>query len=142
MSTTPEEASPPVAATTTAAAAAEEEDQEQPSRQEMYRRAMEAPDDDGEPLYVMMSQPTTALIVLSNQMLFKPDGDIIHVIVTAKENLAKCLEEPSVSSLLEVPVADGSLENIHLVVRAIDVDRLFDETAFMKWTHLMQPGGI
>ena len=131
---TPSEETP--AATDAVANPTTEDEEEQPSRQEMYRRAMEA--DDGEPLFVMMSQPTTALVVLSNRMLFKPDEDIIHVIVTAKEDLAKCLEE---EGSLDIPVADGSLETIHLVVRASDVERLFDETAFAQWNRLMQPGG-
>lgn len=116
----------------------EEEEEEVPSRQEMYRRAMEG-DDDGEPMFVMMDQMTTALIVLSNQMLFKPEEDVIHLIVIDKKDLATCLEE-HVS--LDMPVADGSLEQIHLVIRAADVDRMFDETAFRKWNHLMQPGGL
>ena len=145
MSTPPEEAAaaapkeeetPHETETTTEEAAAPPSSAE-PTRQELLHEALYGNGVDDEPLFVMMSQPTTALIVLSNQMLFKPDEDIIHLIVTAKEDLATCLEE-HVS--LEMPVADGSLETIHLVVRAADVDRLFDETAFAKWTHLMQPG--
>lgn len=134
MSTPPEETPPPTDAAASNPTAAGEE--EQPSRQELYRRAMEA--DADEPLFVMMSQPTTALVVLSKQMLFKPDEDIIHVMVQTKEDLAKCLEE---EGPLDIPVADGSLETIHLVVRAVDVDRMFDETAFTHWNRLMQPGG-
>lgn len=137
MSTPPEETLPPTDAAATSSNPTEEEgEEEEPSRQEMYRRAMEA--DADEPLFVMMSQPTTALVVLSKQMLFKPDEDIIHVMVQTKEDLAKCLEE---EGSLDIPVADGSLETIHLVVRAVDVDRMFDETAFTHWNRLMQPGG-
>lgn len=76
--------------------------------------------------------PTTALITLSQNLLFKPEGNVLHMTILVKSALASCLDNH---------VKPESLESIHLVMRSLDVSTMFDEQAIVAWAPYLQPGG-
>ena len=76
------------------------------------------------------NEPFTALIVLSHSIIFKPDANVLHIVVQDQEDLASCL------TLVE----ESALNALHLVVRAMDVGSMFDPNAFKEWAPKLMAG--
>lgn len=64
-------------------------------------------------------QPTTAIIVLGDAMMFQPSDEVLSVTITAKEEMSNCMHN----------VAADSIEALHVVLRASSIGILYDENA-------------
>lgn len=79
-----------------------------------------------------MSQPSTAIIVLGDAMLFKPSNEVLSVTVTTREQLCTCLDEKA---------APDSLETLHMVLRANAMENLYDSDAIKLLTPSLREEG-
>uniref|UniRef100_A0A7S1Y154 Uncharacterized protein n=1 Tax=Grammatophora oceanica TaxID=210454 RepID=A0A7S1Y154_9STRA len=79
--------------------------------------------------------PTTGLITMGGAMFFRPsdptDSTILSVMVTKKEDLANSLDAAT----------NETLEVIHLIVKSLEMNRLYDSDAIAVLKDKLLPGG-
>lgn len=75
--------------------------------------------------------PKTALIVLGEAMYFQPSADVVSVTILAKSALKTALTS----------VAPACLENLHVVVKGVDVSNMYDADALPVLVEALQPNG-
>lgn len=76
-------------------------------------------------------QPKTALIVVGDAMFFQPTKEVVSVTILAKSAMKTALTS----------VANKSLENLHLVVKGVDVSTMHDGDAITVYADSLQEDG-
>lgn len=79
----------------------------------------------------MSPDPATAVILIGNDIFFKPASDAISATITSREELSTCLDSKNVEP--------ASIESFHLIMRSQSVDTLFDPDAIQSLVPLFSP---
>ncbi len=75
-------------------------------------------------------EPNTAVVLIGNDIFFKPGSNAISATTTKREDLSTCLESKAEPS---------SLDSFHLIMKASSVATLFDPDALSSFLPLLRP---
>eukprot|EP00551_Chaetoceros_affinis_P007581 CAMPEP_0203662970 /NCGR_PEP_ID=MMETSP0090-20130426/750_1 /ASSEMBLY_ACC=CAM_ASM_001088 /TAXON_ID=426623 /ORGANISM="Chaetoceros affinis, Strain CCMP159" /LENGTH=128 /DNA_ID=CAMNT_0050525827 /DNA_START=55 /DNA_END=441 /DNA_ORIENTATION=- len=75
-------------------------------------------------------EPNTAVVLIGNDIFFKPGSNAISATITKREDLSTCLESKAEPS---------SLDSFHLIMKASSVPTLFDPDALSSFVPLLRP---
>lgn len=77
------------------------------------------------------TQPTTAIVVLGEAMFFKPQARVISVTLFQREQFKEALDKMA---------GPESLEIMHVVVKAKEIEKLYDPGAIPEFFPCLKPG--
>mmetsp|Transcript_15561 Transcript_15561/g.18968 ORF Transcript_15561/g.18968 Transcript_15561/m.18968 type:complete len:177 (+) Transcript_15561:189-719(+) len=77
------------------------------------------------------SEPTTAVIVLGDAIIFRPSNEVLSATIFSKEALASCLDNQAEPS---------SISSLHLIVKANSISTLYDADAIPNFVPVLSPG--
>mmetsp|Transcript_10189 Transcript_10189/g.11830 ORF Transcript_10189/g.11830 Transcript_10189/m.11830 type:complete len:177 (-) Transcript_10189:393-923(-) len=77
------------------------------------------------------SEPTTAVIVLGDAIIFRPSNEVLSATIFSKEALASCLDKQAEPS---------SISSLHLIVKANSISTLYDADAIPNFVPVLSPG--
>ena len=74
--------------------------------------------------------PNTAIVLIGNEIFFKPGGNVISATVTKREDLSTCLDSRA---------GPSSLDSLHLIMKASSVPTLLDADALSSFVPHLRP---
>mmetsp|Transcript_10111 Transcript_10111/g.18948 ORF Transcript_10111/g.18948 Transcript_10111/m.18948 type:complete len:163 (+) Transcript_10111:60-548(+) len=77
------------------------------------------------------AQPTTAIVVLGEAMIFKPQAHVISITLLYREQFREALEHMA---------EPDSLEIMHIVVKSNDLNDLYDPDAIIEFVPCLKDG--